>query len=191
LYGIVQNTTVQTGALDGDGQLLSGYAAFPSNGTGKITVTVRVGTSFISVDQARRNIDVEIPDRYSDVSSAVDSHPDGPQTLEHTARITRSAWAEKLDLFTLEGATEVQKEVFWTGVAHALQVDLWFYVDHVPLPDSFLYTSIPRSNMRKHHTILAMTAKCAKLAAENHIRDTLSGSVILLFIVLGLADAIY
>lgn len=125
LYGIVQNTTVQTGALDGDGKLLSGYAAFPSNGTGKITVVVRVGTSFISVDQARRNIDTEIPDRrYSDISSVDDNRPDGPQTLEHTARITRSAWAEKLDLFALEGATEVQKEVFWTGVAHALQVDL-------------------------------------------------------------------
>jgi putative alpha-1,2-mannosidase len=106
--------------LDGSGELLSGFALFPADTTGKVTVTVRVGTSFISVDQARRNINAEIPDhgtsQMQDVRTAI------PQTLERTAQITRSAWAEKLDRFALEGATEVQKDIFWTGIAHALQV---------------------------------------------------------------------
>jgi putative alpha-1,2-mannosidase len=112
----VQNVTNSPGVLESGGQLLSGYAIFPPGATRKVTVNVRVGTSFISMDQARRNIDNEIPD--DDTSR----HIAGPQTLERTSQITRSAWAEKLDRFALEGATEVQKEVFWTGVAHALQV---------------------------------------------------------------------
>lgn len=119
LYGVVQNATTRQGVLQGDGELLSGYALFPPDATGKVVVTVRIGTSFISVDQARRNIDNEIPDQ--DTSQTPDNRTAGPQTLERTAQITRSAWAEKLDRFSLEGATEAQKEVFWTGIAHALQ----------------------------------------------------------------------
>jgi putative alpha-1,2-mannosidase len=120
IYGVVQNGTIHPGMLDGSGELLSGYALFPADATGKVTVTVRVGTSFISVDQARRNIDAEIPDHGT--SQMQDARTARPQTLERTAQITRSAWAEKLDRFALEGATEVQKDIFWTGIAHALQV---------------------------------------------------------------------
>ncbi|KAG5652187.1 hypothetical protein H0H81_005986 [Sphagnurus paluster] len=106
-FGVIQNSTAHPGSLSGAGPLLAGYAIFPSN-RDKITVNVRVGTSFISVEQARKNIDAEIPD--------------GPgSTLENTAAQVREAWTEKLDRFALEGASEVEKEVFWTGVAHALQ----------------------------------------------------------------------
>jgi len=127
LYGIVQNATSHPGLRVGDGQLLSGYALLPPDEKKEtVTVTVRVGTSFISLDQARRNIDAEIPDY--DTSQGQDTLAAGPQTLERTAQITRTAWTERLDRFTLEGATEVQKEVFWTGVAHALQVNKNFVV---------------------------------------------------------------
>ncbi|RDB30237.1 hypothetical protein Hypma_007086 [Hypsizygus marmoreus] len=105
-FGIVQNSTIHPGILSGEGSLLSGYALF-SGGTGKkTTVALRIGTSFISVDQARRNIDAEIP---------------GATSLDQTAKLTRAAWTEKLNLFILEGASDVQKEVFYTGVVHALQ----------------------------------------------------------------------
>ena len=120
MYGVVQNATIRPGMLDGSGELLSGYALFPADTTGKVTVTVRVGTSFISVDQARQNIDAEIPDHGTEQMR--DARTARPQTLERTAQITRSAWAEKLDRFALEGATEEQKDIFWTGIAHALQV---------------------------------------------------------------------
>ncbi|KAF8075749.1 glycoside hydrolase family 92 protein [Lyophyllum atratum] len=106
-FGIVQNATMHPGSLAGEGKLLAGYALFPSR-NGKAVVNVRVGTSFISTDQARRNIDEEIPDGAAG-------------TLEHTALQTRTAWTDKLDRFAIEGATEVQKDIFWTGVAHALQ----------------------------------------------------------------------
>ncbi|KAF7354596.1 Glycoside hydrolase family 92 protein [Mycena sanguinolenta] len=102
-WGVVQNGSAVTGATAGDGSLLSGYARFSP---GTRTVNVRVGVSFISVDQARRNLDAEIPD-------------DVP--LEETARRTRAAWAEKLDRITLEGASEADKEVFYTAFFHSLQ----------------------------------------------------------------------
>ncbi|KAJ7124454.1 glycosyl hydrolase family 92-domain-containing protein [Mycena epipterygia] len=102
-WGVVQNGSVLAGAMVGEGSLLSAYARFPE---GTRVVSVRVGVSFISVDQARRNLDAEIPD--------------GVQ-LEQTARKTRAAWAEKLDRITLEGASEDDKEVFYTAFFHALQ----------------------------------------------------------------------
>lgn len=115
-YGIIQNSTAHPGMLSGTGPLLLGYTLLtPVNG--KTVVSIRVGTSFISIDQARRNIDAEAPD-----ATSPGSQSKGPQTLEETARLTRAAWTEKLDIFAIEGATEVQKDVFWTGVAHALQV---------------------------------------------------------------------
>ncbi|KAF5371481.1 hypothetical protein D9615_009625 [Tricholomella constricta] len=96
-FGVVQNATTYPGSLSGKGTLLAGYALFPSQ-KGRVVVN------------ARRNIDEEIPDA---------------SNLENTAHKTRTAWTEKLDRFALEGATEVQKEVFWTGVAHALQVSVY------------------------------------------------------------------
>ena len=69
-------------------------------------VDVRVGVSFISVDQARANLDKEIPDGTS---------------LEETAFNTRKAWAEKLDRIQIEGATDDKKTVFYTGFFHTLQ----------------------------------------------------------------------
>jgi putative alpha-1,2-mannosidase len=100
----VQNGSSNVGATAGEGSLLSAYARFAA---GTSNVNVRVGMSFISVAQARWNLDAEIPDGVP---------------LEETARQTRAAWAEKLDRITLEGASEADKEVFYTAFFHALQV---------------------------------------------------------------------
>lgn len=70
---------------------------------------MRVGTSFISVEQARRNLEKEIPDG---------------QVLEQTAYATRSAWKEKLEMIQLEGASEANMTTFYTGFYHTLQVRL-------------------------------------------------------------------
>ncbi|OCH93282.1 hypothetical protein OBBRIDRAFT_339599 [Obba rivulosa] len=91
------------GHMSGEGSLLSGFARFAAN-TSK--VNVRIGVSFILVDQARRNLDAEIPDS---------------ATLEETARQTRAAWAEKLDRIQVEDATGDEETVFYTAIFHALQ----------------------------------------------------------------------
>ncbi|KAG6896377.1 hypothetical protein C0992_008697 [Termitomyces sp. T32_za158] len=101
-HGTIQNSTIHPLSTSGEGPLLSAYVHFPPQSV----VDVRIGTSFISTEQARANIDAEIPDG---------------MTLEETVRVTKTKWIEKLDMFELEGASEEQKEIFFTGVAHALQ----------------------------------------------------------------------
>lgn len=76
-------------------------------------MNVRVGVSFISVDQARRNLDREVADGVG---------------LEETARGTRAAWAEKLDRVQVQGADEADREVFYTAFFHSLQVFFFFFL---------------------------------------------------------------
>ncbi|EIN04267.1 hypothetical protein PUNSTDRAFT_76494 [Punctularia strigosozonata HHB-11173 SS5] len=102
-WGITQNGTAREGATRDEGALLSAYAAFQD---GTATVDVRVGVSFISVEQARRNLDNEISDETA---------------LEETARKTKDQWAEKLDRIKIEGGTQENKTVFYTAVYHSLQ----------------------------------------------------------------------
>lgn len=103
-FGTVQNGSNAEDVTDGRGMLLSAFARFVR---GTREVNVRVGVSFISVEQARKNLGTEIPDG---------------TTLEQTAEKTRAAWAEKLDRIKVEGATREENEVFYTAVFHALQV---------------------------------------------------------------------
>lgn len=103
-WGIAQNGSVSQNQRSGAGAMLSAYAAFKPT---LARVNVRVAVSFISIDQARQNLEKEIPDG---------------QSLEETAKNTRAAWAEKLDRIKLFGATKEQKEIFYTGFYHTLQV---------------------------------------------------------------------
>ncbi|KAI0795422.1 glycoside hydrolase family 92 protein [Abortiporus biennis] len=90
------------------GEAVSAFLNFTAPGDEReiIVIDVRVGTSFISEEQACRNLKNEIPDG---------------TTLEETAQKTREAWTEKLDRIQIEGGTEEQKRIFYTGVFHTLQ----------------------------------------------------------------------
>src|SRR5580698_9225362 len=67
-------------------------------------VDVQVGTSFISIDQARANLDAEMPDWNFDGLR---------DTLKNT-------WNQKLGIATIDGATEDQRHIFYSGLYHAL-----------------------------------------------------------------------
>lgn len=75
---------------------------------------VRVGASFISIDQAQKNLWLEIPDTVSDMT-------DGSKlmigTSEYTAANVRRQWGEKLDGLEIEGASNVEKEILSIAVA--------------------------------------------------------------------------
>lgn len=105
-WGIASNAdgSLFPGEATRNGSQVSGYVRF-SRSVKK--VDVRIGVSFISVDQARANLDSEIPDGTG---------------LEGTARAVREAWAEKLDRIQLEGASDDDKTIFYTAVFHTLQV---------------------------------------------------------------------
>ncbi|EPQ59845.1 glycoside hydrolase family 92 protein [Gloeophyllum trabeum ATCC 11539] len=104
-YGTANNSDGQLfqGENERNGTQLSGYAILQR---GTSMVDVRVGVSFISIDQARKNLETEIPDGTS---------------LEQTAKAVREAWAEKLDRITVEGGSIENKLVFYTAVYHTLQ----------------------------------------------------------------------
>jgi len=114
-FGTAQNAAVREGETAREGVVLGAYAAFPKD---RRTVDVRIGVSFISVEQARRNLDKEIPDG---------------TTLEQTARKTRAAWAEKLDRVQVRGGTQERLGTFYTALFHTLQVgrlsSVWRFVD--------------------------------------------------------------
>ncbi|KAF8905739.1 glycosyl hydrolase family 92-domain-containing protein [Gymnopilus junonius] len=123
------------------GPLLYTYARFPissssteSNARKETAITLRVGTSFISEEQARKNIDAEIPDRVLPSSSdPVDLHL-VPGTFENTAYRVRKSWTDILNRIELKvyvdpntaaASTDprdfVDQQTFWTGVVHSIQ----------------------------------------------------------------------
>jgi putative alpha-1,2-mannosidase len=104
-WGIANNGTLRAGQMEGNGTMLSGYVTFGSNN--RLTVNVVIGVSFISVEQARKNLDAEIPDG---------------TTLEQTAKQTRELWDEKLSRIRIEGASDGELETFYTAFFHTLQV---------------------------------------------------------------------
>ncbi|MDI2130100.1 GH92 family glycosyl hydrolase [Yinghuangia seranimata] len=98
-----------TGATQADGQAdrtdqeVSAYVRFPADAT---TVTVRIATSFISVDQARANLDAEVPDGTG---------------FDAVVAATKAAWADKLDRVRISGGAPDQLATFYTAMYHALQ----------------------------------------------------------------------
>ena len=98
-WGVASNADGQLypNATSREGTQLSAYVRFDESVD---SVDVRVGVSFISVDQARMNLDSEIPDG---------------TTLEQTARNTREAWAEKLDRISITARRRNRKRCFTPG----------------------------------------------------------------------------
>src|SRR6266702_5949723 len=68
------------------------------------TVEVRVGTSFLSIDQARDNLKGEMP----------------KWDFEGVRQRLRATWNEKLGRMQVEGATEREKTRLYTALYHAL-----------------------------------------------------------------------
>ena len=74
-------------------------------------VEVRTGVSFVSVEQARRNLDMGIPDG---------------QTFDTTVENVKEEWMEKLDRVQITGSNKTDEEhhpktIFYTGLFHSLQ----------------------------------------------------------------------
>jgi len=107
-YG--QNKTTIEGVTDfDDAELLTAYATFSLGSLRSGSLDIRVGTSLISLNEARVSIDEEIPDGTS---------------LKSTIAKTKKAWAEKLDQVRVEGGSENNRTVFLTAAYHALQVSI-------------------------------------------------------------------
>jgi predicted alpha-1,2-mannosidase len=67
-------------------------------------VDVQVGTSFISIDQARANLDAEMPN----------------WNFDGLRESLKNIWNQKLGIATIDGATDDQRHIFYSGLYHAL-----------------------------------------------------------------------
>lgn len=107
-HGVTQAGKINKGVSKAEGKHTGAYVTF-----GKDTqrVEVRTGISFVSIDQARRNLDLEIPDGKS---------------FESTVEGAKHAWLEKLGRVSVSGVNRTDPEhdpktIFYTSLFHALQ----------------------------------------------------------------------
>ncbi|KAI0597424.1 glycoside hydrolase family 92 protein [Biscogniauxia sp. FL1348] len=107
-YGIARGRNISRGVERASGDDLGAYVRFPPNTT---RVEVRTGVSFVSIEQARKNLEIEIPDGTA---------------FEDTVESVKASWLEKLGRVTIEGVGPTDEEhdprtIWYTGLFHALQ----------------------------------------------------------------------
>ncbi|KAG2014320.1 glycosyl hydrolase [Coprinopsis cinerea AmutBmut pab1-1] len=108
-YGVIRNGTAYTGKREMEGPLLSAFVFLPKEVT---RVDVRVGTSFISIEQARENLG-EVP-AGSPLSTTADRvHNEWANIMEKRVQMKVGGLEDE--------EAQVLREVFWTGVARTLQ----------------------------------------------------------------------
>lgn len=103
-YGSWRNGTVTTGerSVEGDSARIGAYVRFaiPTGGV----VRVRIGTSFTSLEDARRNLDAEIPD----------------WDFERVRTAATAAWNEALGAVEITGGSETDRTIFYSALYHAM-----------------------------------------------------------------------
>jgi predicted alpha-1,2-mannosidase len=94
-------TTYGTEGHPAPGRGAGGYVTFAPGST----VNVKVGISYVSLDNARRNLAQEQP---------------RGATVESVARDARTAWNEILGRIQLTGGTDTHRRIFYTALYHSL-----------------------------------------------------------------------
>lgn len=107
-YGTAKGEKLMGGKKKLDGKDVGAYVSFDSSVR---RVEVRTAVSFISIEQARTNLDIEAPDDMS---------------FESTVQKAKEAWLDKMGRITIAAANDTDadhdpKTIFYTGLFHALQ----------------------------------------------------------------------
>ena len=101
-HGVYAGPIVSAGGASAQGANVGAYVSFDTKASQVVEVTV--GTSFISIEQARANLQAEIP---------------GWDFARLSAALKRT-WNEKLGSVAVEGASADQRHILYTGLYHAL-----------------------------------------------------------------------
>ncbi|KAJ5316439.1 hypothetical protein N7476_006746 [Penicillium atrosanguineum] len=106
--GVTSGKDILEGETARRGNFTGAYVKFHQNTT---RVEVRTGVSYVSIEQARKNLDLQIPDTDS---------------FENTVRKVKQAWLDKLGRVTIVGVNETDsdhdpRQIWYTGLFHALQ----------------------------------------------------------------------
>ena len=101
-HGVYLREAAEPGGTTATGPNVGAYASFDT-AAGRV-VEAKVGTSFISIEQARANLEAEIP----------------AWDFEGVRTQLERIWNGKLGMLSIEGATDEQRRIFYTGLYHAL-----------------------------------------------------------------------
>lgn len=101
-FGTYQADILQSGSTNVNGVNVGAYATFYTMQNEQ--VLVKVGTSFISIDQARANLNLEIPDWNFNI----------------VERKLKKIWNRKLSEVSIKGGTRDQRVQFYTGMYHCM-----------------------------------------------------------------------
>lgn len=99
---IIANAKVYRGLKKAQGEHLGFFTEFATRENQK--VLMKVGISFVSMENAEENLKLEIPD----------------WNFEKVARNARKTWNEALSKIEVEGASEREKTIFYTALYHAM-----------------------------------------------------------------------
>lgn len=102
-YGIWKDSVVTAGKEKETGAAVGGYVAFPA---GTENVSLRVGSSFISFEQAGENLLREIPETAS---------------FAQIVKRVKAVWNHSLSKVGLKGASKDDRTIFYTAFFHTLQ----------------------------------------------------------------------
>jgi predicted alpha-1,2-mannosidase len=101
IYASFDKEVIDSGKLSGeDRDDVTGYYSFDTSGEDK-TVTMKIATSLISVNQAKRNLDQEIK-------------PDS--TFDRLKEVAKNAWEEKLKIVEVEGASKEELTTLYSNM---------------------------------------------------------------------------
>ena len=93
---------ILVGGTEQTGARMGGYISFATKENE--TVRVKVGTSFISVEQARKNLEMEVPE----------------WDFEQLVAKTRKVWNEKLNTIKVTGGSVEKQRIFYTALFHTM-----------------------------------------------------------------------
>ncbi|GHT60484.1 alpha-1 2-mannosidase [Bacteroidia bacterium] len=102
-YGTWDHSDISAGSTERTGTRAGAYITFPTK-SGECML-VKIATSFISVEQARENMEKEIPS----------------WDFQSVANATKQQWNEKLAKLTIDKTTDDHKTVFYTALYHCYQ----------------------------------------------------------------------
>jgi predicted alpha-1,2-mannosidase len=100
--GVYQGVLPVANRTEVTGDAVGAFAQFDTQANP--VVEVQVGTSFISIEQARANLDAELP----------------TWDFESKRDELKGLWNAKLGIADIEGGTEDERHIFYTGLYHAL-----------------------------------------------------------------------
>jgi predicted alpha-1,2-mannosidase len=101
-HGVYLGRDRHDGMGTAQGPNAGGYVSFDTS-QGEL-LEAKVGTSFISIEQARANLRLEIP----------------AWNFEKVRAELKQTWNQKLAAVSIEGASDDERRIFYTGLYHAL-----------------------------------------------------------------------